>query len=171
MHVVLSIKYKGKKVYKLMRYQKQKLTPRRSTFILYKLIYLLTRSVSFLFITSSASATIITTIVSSASAITTSATLLKFSSSWFSVTTSIPVTHILLWTVCFYKWSIRKRELAISDAGQFTLDGVVMNYFFMPVVVGKLHIIGHCICKTKSLIRVFFFQCFIDNHFKVFTQM
>src|SRR6187399_3089062 len=154
-----------------MRYQKQKLIPSKINFVLYKLRYFILRSISFLFITSSTSAAIITTIVSSASAITASATWLKLSSSWLSVSTPIPVTHILLWAICLYKRSISKRELAISDAGQFTLDSVVMHNFFMPVVVGKLHIIGNSICKTKSLIRVFFFQCFINNHFKIFTQV
>src|SRR6187549_2036754 len=37
-------------------------------------------------------------------------------------------------------------------------------------IVGKLHIVSNSICKTESFIRVFFFQCFIDNHFKIFTQ-
>ena len=62
-------------------------------------------------------------------------------------------------------------KLAIGDARQFALNGVVVHLFLVPVGVGQFHIVGHCICESLFLFRVFFFQRLIDHYFKILTQM
>src|SRR5580692_12167711 len=39
-------------------------------------------------------------------------------------------------------------QLIVGDLGQLGLDGVVMHRFFMPVIIGQLHVIGYGIGKT-----------------------
>jgi hypothetical protein len=70
-----------------------------------------------------------------------------------------------------YVRSVGEGELAIGDAVQFALDGVVVNGFFVPVAISKLHVVCNGIGKALFLFSIFFFQRLVDYHLQVFAKM
>src|ERR1700722_13391014 len=69
------------------------------------------------------------------------------------------------------KGSIGEFELSRRETGQFLLDGVVVNGFLVPVVVGQFHVIGHGIGETIAFVGIFLGQRLVDDDLQVFAQM
>src|SRR5688500_1071244 len=64
------------------------------------------------------------------------------------ISASFISTNAFVGAGCSYERSICKCKLAFGNIIQFTLDCIIVNYFFMPVAVSEFHIIGHCIRES-----------------------
>ena len=71
----------------------------------------------------------------------------------------------------FYKRTVVEFQLSFGNRSKFCLNIIIMHQFFMPVAVGKLHIICNGIGKSLALFSVFFLQCFIDHYLNIFTKV
>jgi hypothetical protein len=58
-------------------------------------------------------------------------------SSSFSIPTSSHIPTFLLWTVSFDKGCVGKGQLTIGDRVELALNGIIVNKFFVPVIVGQ----------------------------------
>ena len=66
---------------------------------------------------------------------------------------------------------IGKFQLSAREIGQFALDGIVMNGFLMPVVIGEFHVISYGIGESIALVWIFFGQRFVDHDLQVLTKV
>ena len=105
-----------------------------------------------------------------AASATTTATLLKFTTGPFAIAAPV-ISSFLLRTESFYIRCIGKCQLPVGNASQFALNGIIMYYFFMPVVIGKFHVVRYGIGKTRTFIRIFLSQCFFDHYFQVLSKV
>jgi hypothetical protein len=71
---------------------------------------------------------------------------------------STTVTSIIIASEAFYIRGVGEFQFISGDAAQFTLDGVVVYGFFVPIIVGQFHVISHRICKSILLIRILFLE-------------
>ena len=62
-------------------------------------------------------------------------------------------------------------QLTCSEIGQFALDRVVVDSFFMPVVIRQLHIVGDRIGKAIAFFRIFFGQRLVYDDLQVLAQV
>lgn len=118
-------------------------------------------------------ALVITTIFSSVAPIAIVPSL-EFLVSFIAIVVEIATTSVVAAFICpegFHIRCIGKFKLAMGNVGKFTLDGIVMNLLFVPVVVCQFHIVGNGISEAKFLLGIFFLQCFVDDNLKVFAKM
>lgn len=112
----------------------------------------------------------ISTVVAIAATITAIITVAKILPVLVAVVTVIISLGTVIGTV-FNKRFIVEFELAMGDIAQFPLYRVVVYQFFMPVAVGKLHVIGDGIGKPLFLFRVFFPKGLVNDYFNIFSQV
>jgi hypothetical protein len=69
------------------------------------------------------------------------------------------------------KGAVVELQLTTCNIGQFSLYGIVVYKFFVPVAVSQFHVIGYGIGKTLAFFTVFLTEGLIDNHFDILTQV
>src|SRR4030095_8806358 len=101
--------------------------------------------ISFLFKFSTSSTAVVTI-----GTMTSTTPLLKFAS-LLSV-----AAVVLLGPVCLYEWRIGKFKLSLRYTRKLTLYSIVMHQLLVPVIIGKLHVVGNGVSKTQTFLRVIF---------------